>query len=277
MRDAVFQLALGALMLGVPLSGKADPKVLGFPDVPNDHWAAPAVFELQREGILRGYPPGMAPDMAVAQAMSEFTDEDRLGLKVTQLLEMGRDAWVDYHAERRGQSTAAMAAAEAIYADALRVRNAQNLAKASPAVRSRVGQLRPLLRNFANRLIEAQRALTGGGTMWVNIEAGVATSLEEVVDAVLRPTTYRASPGGPKVLNPASVEDGLAKIAAVLRRERKDVDLMAPSSGMNAEQALASVAAARREFRRIVPLAKGDGQKALLRFAYDMTRLYGEL
>lgn len=250
---------------------------LSFPDVPPNHWAAPAVNELRQEGILRGYPPGMAPALSVGQHKSEFTDEDRLGSTVGQLLAMGRDAWLEYHAERQGQSTAAMAAAEAIFADALRVRNSENLAKASPATRNRVNRLRTSMRNYANRLIEAQRAITGGGTMWVNIEAGVSTDLEQAIDGVLRPSAYRARPGGPRVLNQAAIDQGITRIAAHLRRERKDIDEMAPSSGMNAEQALASVAAARRELRGILESAKGPGEKAILRFAYDMTRLYGEL
>ncbi|MFQ3587578.1 MAG: S-layer homology domain-containing protein [Fimbriimonadaceae bacterium] len=248
-----------------------------FPDVPPDHWAAPAVNELRQEGILRGYPPGAAPALSVAQRKSEFTDEDRLGSTVGQLLAMGRDAWLAYHAERQGQSTAAMAAAEAIFADALRVRNAENLAKASPATRNRVNRLRTSMRRYADRLIEAQRAITGGGTMWVNIEAGVATDLEQAIDGILRPNAYRPRPGGPRVLNQAAIEQGITRIAAQLRRERKDIDEMAPSSGMNTEQALASVAAARRELRGILESAKGPGERAVLRFAFDMTRLYGEL
>jgi hypothetical protein len=30
-----------------------------FPDVPPNHWAAKAVFELQEAGLLKGYPNGL--------------------------------------------------------------------------------------------------------------------------------------------------------------------------------------------------------------------------
>jgi hypothetical protein len=52
-------LLVGSLLAG-PAGDNRGPITPRFSDVPADHWAAPAVEELRRLGILRGYPPDPA-------------------------------------------------------------------------------------------------------------------------------------------------------------------------------------------------------------------------
>ncbi len=50
----VFALTLGVCALAVPMSARA--QTAGFPDVPQNHWAAQAVAKLASAGIVNGYP-----------------------------------------------------------------------------------------------------------------------------------------------------------------------------------------------------------------------------
>src|SRR6187549_2455934 len=93
----------------------------------------------------------------------------KFGKSNAQILAMGFDKWMDFQGARAGMSTAGMSEGMSAYRDALRWRNDRLAAKASPALRKRVADLRPLLVDYTGDLMEVGSYMSGGGTIWSNI------------------------------------------------------------------------------------------------------------
>lgn len=100
------------------------------------------------------------------------------------IFRMGRQKWFDYYTTKNGSSTASMADAEVRFGDALYRLNNVRL-KAMPAGNVKtVNTVRIKLKSFCSDLVEVGYALTGGGTMWVNVSAGSHSDIEEAVGRV---------------------------------------------------------------------------------------------
>jgi hypothetical protein len=109
----------------------------------------------------------------------------RFGKTDAQILAMGRDRWMEFQGERAGQSTADMSEGMVAYRNALRRRNDRLSARASPTLRRRVAELRPLLADYTGRLMSLGAYMTGGGTVWSNIHAGALSDSEDTLYALL--------------------------------------------------------------------------------------------
>jgi hypothetical protein len=118
----------------------------------------------------------------------------KFGKSNAQILGMGFDKWMDFQGAKAGQSTAGMSEGMAAYRTALRWRNDRLAAKALPALRKRVADLRPLLVDYTAHMMSLGAYMTGGGTIWSNIHAGVLCDSEETLYALLSPKVKAAKP-----------------------------------------------------------------------------------
>lgn len=115
-----------------------------------------------------------------------------LGKPYPEMIKMGSEKWMEFHGEKHGHSTAAMWDGMELYRGALLWRNNELSRTAPAAVRSRVATLRKLLLPFISGVCEVGYFNSGGGTIWVNVEAGSRAEAEEVLHRVL---TRVKSPG----------------------------------------------------------------------------------
>src|SRR5687767_3790157 len=83
-----------------------------------------------------------------------------------QILAMGYDKWYEFFTGKAGETTQGMAQAGYKFAEALRWRNKGLEAKLSPAGRKSMAKLRLAIDEFGVSVIQVERALNGGGTMW---------------------------------------------------------------------------------------------------------------
>jgi hypothetical protein len=116
----------------------------------------------------------------------QYTQEDRFGKSVDQVLAMGHNKWFDWYTDskRGGYSTAGMSQADQIYAECLGIKTKERLVKASPKDRDFVNLLDERLRSVLIGCVSAGRILTGGGTMWINIGASAEVERQEVLHEI---------------------------------------------------------------------------------------------
>jgi hypothetical protein len=77
-----------------------------------------------------------------------------------------------------------MSDAEIRFSQALKRLNDERLKKSPPAQVKAVASVRVKLKNYCSDLVDVGYALTGGGTLWVNVSAGALVDIEEAVGRV---------------------------------------------------------------------------------------------
>lgn len=117
--------------------------------------------------------------LAVALLLTQ-DKTDTFGKTNAQILAMGRSGWYRFYTadSRGGDSNVGIVDAERLYGDALAWRN-DRLGKA------RISRLRKLLLDAKNDAVATGTAITGGGTIWSIVSAGLYADAEETLYAVL--------------------------------------------------------------------------------------------
>lgn len=106
---------------------------------------------------------------------------DLEGKTPDQVVAMGREKWFSYFTGRVGDSTAAMSGAERLYGDCLKHSNDKVIVKMPKEKRDLIGRLRVQLYRFNDEAVRLGEILTGGGTMWNPVFAGLQADCEEAV------------------------------------------------------------------------------------------------
>lgn len=122
----------------------------------------------------------LAASVAVCQDLKET-----YGKTNAQILSMGYDKWYAFFTGKEGEHTQGMARSGYFYADALAWRNRGLLARQPSASRSRLIKTEKALKSFGSSVIEVQRALSGGGTLWQLTRSSDAVDVQETVYALL--------------------------------------------------------------------------------------------
>ncbi len=170
----------------------------------------------------------------------------RFNKTYAQILAMGRTAWMEYQGGKAGHSTADMSEGLAAYRAALKWRNDRLSASSPGSVRRAVAALRPLMTGYADAMMEIGAYLSGGGTIWSNIHAGVLADAELALFGVLEPNSARATPH-----TTGEVDRALSALAARISARRRE-----PGMGKSGyADAAVQLAAARRSWARIRPQA----------------------
>lgn len=129
-----------------------------------------------------------------ASAQTPPTKEDLAGLTQAQVLAKGRQKWMDYYTSKVGDSTAAMCQAESVFGQCMLIRNNQYIAKKDAIYRNRINKLRKHMTSFATSILEVGMIISGGGTMWHPVSAGIPASVEEVIFAIVQPSKEKTKP-----------------------------------------------------------------------------------
>jgi hypothetical protein len=116
--------------------------------------------------------------------LAQQEDPDWLGRTAEQVAAMGRERFFEEFTRQHGESTMAMAGAEAAYGLAVFDVNEKALAQ-RPARRTFFAELRIETTAARNAAVDCARSLTGGGTMWTPVSAGVQADVETLVRDLL--------------------------------------------------------------------------------------------
>jgi len=103
------------------------------------------------------------------------------------ILQMGGQKWVDYYTTKAGASTLDYNDAWDLYGNLATKRNVKELTHLSSDNRKTLKRLDALLNQFAEDTIELGRAVTGGGTIWTNVEHEALAESEDVVYFAIHP------------------------------------------------------------------------------------------
>lgn len=165
----------------------------------------------------------MSPLLAVVAALA--LQGSNLGKSDAQILAMGRQKWFAYYSSKQGDSTADNCDAETYFGQVLKRRNDRLAAKVPRATRETVRKLRPELIAFSEGVYRVGEALTGGGTLWNVVSAGIPPNVEEALGAcvgIKNPASKRTAAGVRREL------DDLLKL---VRSQSKSIEEMAGSGG----------------------------------------------
>lgn len=119
----------------------------------------------------------------------DYSDQDRFGKTVDQVLAMGQDKWHAYYTDesRGGGSTAGESFAQMIYADCLKVKNQAHFRVARDSKTALVLSIDPAFERTVSNCVTAGEALTGGGTMWHIISAGAQVERQLTIRDLIWP------------------------------------------------------------------------------------------
>lgn len=211
-----------------------------FADVPPGHWAANAVESLAKEKVLVGYPP---------EAQSET-----FGKTANQIVALGRTKWFEFYTAKAGESTLSMASAERIFGESLRSLNNSRLRRANSAVQQITKKLRPLLTDLGGKMIQVASALSGGGTIWTPVRAGLLADVEEVIDFLLGNRREKITS-----VTTAEISNQLDHVVSQLKSNAASIDSMAVDSPKSSE-AIKLVQDCRELVRQIAVIAKASSR-----------------
>ncbi|RYG34165.1 hypothetical protein EON81_16280 [bacterium] len=181
--------------------------------------------------------------LAAIALMGQNT-KDTYGKTNEQILAMGYNAWSDFYNAKAGVSTIAMSNAAGLYGDALMARNDRLMKRLKPTESARFKRLRTSMLDFKNEAIGMGVSLTGGGTMWNPIAAGMQVDTETALYRVLAGLTSKA---------PRRVVSDVTKVMAQLKGDlgKAKLDMNWPKVAKD------SIAGTDKAFDSIVKEAKG--------------------
>lgn len=160
--------------------------------------------------------------------LQQWSKADCLGKTPEQVVKMGHQAFSDAYSVKYGSSTAAMCDAETLFGDALHITN-NKLAKKLPASkRAWYDALRKGCRDLMSSAVDSGYALSGGGTIWAIIGAGVYPKTEEMIHDSL---TKKPLPG----VRIRSLESRYAELDQVIKDHASE---MTPESLSAAKKAV---------------------------------------
>jgi hypothetical protein len=191
-----------------------------------------------------------------------FSADDTFGKTHADILKMGRTKWFEFYTGKAGESTLGMCEAERIYGDCLTERNDKLLNKLPAAKQKQMMKLRELSLSFGCSMINVGMVLSGGGTIWQPVEAGIMADFEEALYTLLtKPQT--------KATKPTSAED-VTRLLDKYRKEivsrAKEIDEINVGDDLTSKAGLKSLAQAEATFKKALALVAGfeSKQKALV-------------
>lgn len=137
----------------------------------------------------------LAASLGAAQAP---TRADLQGKTPAQVVAMGRDKWFTYFTGKVGDSTAAMSGAESLYGACLKISNDKVITRLPKEKREQIGRLRYQLNRFNDEVVRLGEILTGGGTMWNPVYAGILADNEEAVAVLIGKAKPRKTGSSPE-------------------------------------------------------------------------------
>lgn len=176
-----------------------------------------------------------------------LSGQSTLGKTDAEILKMGRSAWYDYYVSKEGDSTADSCNAEQAFGEVLKRRNDRLLQK-TPTKRALIHKVRTDLKAFQSAVYDVGYALSGGGTMWNVVYAGVLADTEETVGHLLGARDPKVKPR-----KTSEVKQALAALAAKVAREKASIEAMPSGGGMKA--ARTGLATATRSLNRLISTA----------------------
>ncbi len=189
--------------------------------------------------------------LAVSAAMAQDLKET-YGKTNAQILAMGYDKWYAFFTGKEGETTQGMARSGYFYAEALAWRNKGLMTKLSATVRGRYQKLETSLKSFGLSVIEVQRALSGGGTLWQLTHSTDAVDVQETMYALL---SGKAKPSKPMVVSQVKKElDALGKEVDSAPETTWQYEFKKPAAQADWKKAVAA-------YGQIVALAKGLDRK----------------
>lgn len=202
----------------------------------------------------------------------EFSKEDRFGKSVDDVLRMNPDEWSDWYTDssRGGSSTAGMSGAERIYADCLDVKIQRLIMLNSPSFKSEFEEIDKLLRQIEYGCLDAGRAFTGGGTMWLPIGARADVKRKTAqLDAISKKSPKKS-------INQSDVWSAYREADSQLLKNKSDIDDMKTDAEGGYESAKQSLGSARQGFAALLTkIGKMPSafRSHYLAFSRDMFRL----
>lgn len=189
--------------------------------------------------------------LALLPAMVVAQEPDWLGMTPAQVEKMGRIKFMDAFGARHGNSTAAMCESERSFGAALRVLNDAHEKKHSPKNKAVVARLRPLAEQFFAHAADVGYAISGGGTMWNPVYAGVPADVEEIVAQL-----YGRAPLAPGVVQ-AEVWKTIVGAEATVRDSANEIDEPFLPDRRPSEDAKTALGSMRSLFYQIVKETAG--------------------
>jgi hypothetical protein len=173
--------------------------------------------------------------------------KETYGKTNAQILAMGYDKWYDFFTSKAGETTQGMAQTGYKYAAALRWRNNGLEAKLPAARRKTISRLRTAIDDFGTSVIQVERALNGGGTLWFITFSSNAMDVEQTIYGLVG---GKVKPAKPIVVSMVTKE------LATLESEFKAASPDAWKFEFRKEDTAKRLATAKKSFEIIVNIAK---------------------
>lgn len=153
--------------------------------------------------------------LILAAALNQ--SQEKLTLTDAEILKMGRDKFSTYYTDHIGYSTLDMCDAQSKYGEVIKKRN-DGMLKTQPAsIKTLVVKVRPILTKLESNAIDVSYAISGGGTMWNPVYAGVYADVEEVVYDLMQNHS-------PKARKVSEVRTSIQGMKAALAKAKKEMD-----------------------------------------------------
>ncbi len=186
--------------------------------------------------------------------------DPKLGKSDAEIVALGREAWGDLYAREVGGSTAAMAQAEDVFGEAHTRVNDLALAKLPAARQASVKAVRAAGRDVGNGLVSLGAAFSGGGTMWIPVEAAVPATVEALVARLAKtPGAANAKKADQGWASARNVLDRLAKKIEADRKDLEEMSLGDQTSYARARAAHRTTSQAVAKLRAAAAKLPGDG------------------
>lgn len=185
----------------------------------------------------------MSPHLAVPE-------DAYFGKSPSQVVAMGRTKWMDFYTEKSGSSsTYAMAEGMTLYGKAQQNLNNIKIVKLSKSKQKWYGNIRAKLTQFVVDSNKIGEAITGGGTIWTNINSAILADVEDLVAQSLGKTI--TSP-----VMKATVTSALQDLTKAVNTGEADIDLSKASSGHSAADCRKIISSLRAQVTNLRPLIK---------------------
>jgi len=195
----------------------------------------------------------IAIQLVVLTSANNLVSEDPyFGKSPSQVIAMGREAWMDFYTQKSGlSSTYAMAEGMTLFGRASQKINSSKIIKLSKPKQMWYREFRAKLTRFAVDSNKIGVAITGGGTIWTNINAGILADIEEVVAESLGGTiTY------PDLQ--VSVKSALQNLARKVNTVATDIDISKARSGYSAAECRKIISSLKAQVVAFQPLIKSS-------------------
>lgn len=189
---------------------------------------------------------------------------DTHGKSEAQILAMGWDKWDAFYSAKVGSSTADMSDMNEIFGQAALHRNQRMVKKGNAA---KIEKLRKLMGAFASDAVDVGYNLSGGGTMWTPVSAGITGSTELALYGVLGGTPPQDNQSTKRKVGAL-----LNQLSALLTKEHNDKDADGYFKFGNAKSSLGKMRAEFAQISATIGSMSRDNQNRVYGFCADFTK-----